>query len=108
VDNTISSKFQQDLEPLIHSIEIIYKLEMVPFILAQKGQYKDGFLVANSSKSIYNEFLKKSFNRCLDLLSNDYIKKLKQLYFTDEGINLFILSSVTDYCNQYIADGGEM
>ncbi len=102
------SKFQQDLEPLIYSIEIIYQLEMIPFILSQKNQYKDTFLITSSSKAVYNEFLKKSFNRCMDLLSSDYIKKLEQLYFTKEGINLFILKNVTDNCNQYIANNGEI
>jgi len=98
------SKFRQDLEPLVSAIEIIYELELIPFILAQKSQYKDSFLIASSSKIAYNEFIKKTFKRCLDLVSSDYIKKLKQLYFTEEGLNLFIVKSITDHCNKYIAN----
>ncbi len=101
--NTTPSQFEQDLEPLICSIEVIYELEMIPFILAEKAMFKELFLVGVASRSAYNDFIKKSMIRCRELVSSKYIDKLKILYFTDEGLNLYILKTINSVCNDYIS-----
>lgn len=101
--NTTPSQFEQDLEPLICSIEIVYELEIIPFIMTERSMFKETFLISIASRTAYNDFIKKSMIRCRELVSSKYIDKLKILYFTDEGLNLYIIKTLNSVCNDYIS-----
>ena len=105
IDNPLSSQFQQDLEPLLEVIAIIYELELMPAIKIEMDKYKKAFLQANSSKAAFNEMLKTSIARCLELLSIHYRNKILNLYFTEEGLGLFILKNLSSLCNEFIRTG---
>lgn len=88
------SQYEQDLEPLLDCVEIIFQTELIPFISIEKHKYKEEFLSSDSSKRDFSLQIKSDVKKVLDLLSTNYLQKLKQLYFSNDGLVLYIFSAL--------------
>jgi hypothetical protein len=88
------SQYEQDLEPLLDCVDIIFQTELIPFIAVERHKYKEAFLSSDTSKRDFSSQIKSNVVNVLNLLSKQYITKLKQLYFSDDGLILYIFTSL--------------
>lgn len=88
------SSYEQDLEPLLDCIDITFQTDLVPFITSEKLKYKEDFLRSDSSKKSFTVTIKPAVGAVQNLLSKQYISKLKQLYFSDDGFSMYIFTAL--------------
>jgi hypothetical protein len=93
------SQYEQDLEPLLDCVEIIFQTELLPFITTETHKYKETFLVSESSKKDFSTHIKLCVKKVLSLLSKQYINKLKLFYLSDEGLLMYIFSALYKLTN---------
>lgn len=86
--------YEQDLEPLLDCVEIIYLTELTPFILAEKHKYEEDFLISESSTKDFMAQIKLSTRSVMRLTSKELLKKLQRLYFSEEGLIMFIFTTL--------------
>jgi hypothetical protein len=98
----MSSAYEQDLEPLLDCIAIIFQTELLVFIKIELQKYKEEFLTNESSKHDFTPSIKAAVKHSLALLSKDYIAHLMHHYFSEEGLTLFVFSKLYNLTTEYI------
>jgi hypothetical protein len=98
------SQYEQDLEPLLDCVDIVFQTELIPFMSVEKHKYKEAFLSSDSSKREFTSQIKSNVVNVLNLLSKQYISKLKQLYFSDDGLVLYVITSLYKLANETLKE----
>lgn len=95
------STYEQDLEPLLDCINIIFQAELVPVIKIERQKYKSEFLSSESSKKDFTPQIKAAVKKTLTLLSRQYIRNLYYKYFSEEGLISYVFFNLFQLTIEY-------
>jgi len=95
------STYEQDLEPLLDCINIIFQTELAPIIKSERQIYKSEFLSSESSKKDFTSQIKAAVKKTIGLLSKSYIRNLYYKYFSEEGLISYIFFNLFQLTIEY-------
>jgi hypothetical protein len=98
------SDFENDITAVIVSIEMVFELYVKTEITVLQKQYKEHFLLSETSIKSFNDLLTKYSKEVMKSLSDRYIKNIGQLYFTREGLVQYIFYRLKLISINHISD----
>ncbi len=96
--------YLEDLQPLVDQIEIVFKIEVIPNLDILIKTFGESTLINKNSKEEFSKICKSSIKKILTNLSKKYIEKLIDLYFSDDGLALYIFNVVLNSSKEYIVE----
>lgn len=88
--------FKQDIEPLEVIVTTYFDINVRHDILLLIKNYKENiFTNENANKNIH-DIIKREASAILRLMSRNYLKYIKNKYFTEEGIIFLIISLLSE------------
>lgn len=94
--------YNEDLLPLADQIEIVFKLEMSSDLNLLVKKYGKSILSTKNSKKEFSKIIKTYLRRVLLNLSEKYSNKLLDMYFSKDGLGLFISNILIDLSKKRI------
>jgi hypothetical protein len=103
------SSYQEDMIPLFQMIELIFskklKIVLLKYIKGYGEKVHLLFTPEFSEHKHFMDILNLSVKTIIGFLSNEYLKKIKRKYFTDDGLSLLIEHLLIEKINAFLEQG---
>jgi len=88
------TEFEELMQPIDTVVSMVFKRELQNAINIIFNNYKESSIYNNSSQEDIDKCVKVGIERCLNLISKNYRKKVIKKVFTDDGIIYYLYMSL--------------